>query len=141
MTGHQEGLSTISEAVLSELIAQARKARDKAYAPYSRFRVGAALLGEDGKIYSGCNVENSSFGLTNCAERTAIFKAVSEGCQQFRLLVLTSDAKEPVTPCGACRQVMAEFAPQMNVIMIDNEDRRQVLSVNQLLPGMFTLTQ
>ncbi|ABZ85000.1 cytidine deaminase [Heliomicrobium modesticaldum Ice1] len=130
-----------SEAALNNLIEAARQARERAYAPYSRFRVGAALLGEDGVIYSGCNIENGAYGLTNCAERTALFKAVSEGCRRFKALVLTSDAPSPVTPCGACRQVLGEFAPLMPVYMVDDRGRREVSRVSDLLPGIFRLSE
>ena len=89
----------------SRLYRAAKKAREMAYAPYSGFAVGAAVLTEDNKVYAGCNVENASYGLTNCAERTAIFKAVSEGRQNFRAILIVGDTPEPITPCGACRQV------------------------------------
>ncbi|MBM7867993.1 cytidine deaminase [Heliobacterium gestii] len=141
MISRREQPPVPSEASLRNLIEAARQARERAYAPYSRFRVGAALLGEDGSIYSGCNVENSSYGLTNCAERTALFKAVSEGCRRFTALVLTSDAPTPVTPCGACRQVLGEFAPHMPVYMVDDQDRREISVVSELLPGIFRLAE
>jgi len=103
---------------LINLFQQALQAAEKAYAPYSKFRVGAALLLENGNVVTGVNIENRSYGLTNCAERTAIFKAVSDGLRGFKALaVATPDADYPVGPCGACRQVISEFAPpEMPVI-------------------------
>ncbi len=99
------------------LVATARAAAARAYAPYSKYRVGAALLAADGTVFAGCNVENASYGLTNCAERTALFKAVSEGRRSFRALAIVGGtAKSPALPCGACRQALAEFcAPDMPV--------------------------
>ncbi|MDD2420627.1 MAG: cytidine deaminase [Heliobacteriaceae bacterium] len=127
------------QAVLTAMIDQARQVREQAYAPYSRFRVGAALLGVDGGIYTGCNVENATYGLTNCAERTAVFKAVSAGCRQFQLMVLTADGPDLITPCGACRQVLAEFAPQLPIVLTNDADRQRVVTLDRLLPDVFTL--
>ena len=120
-----------------ELLEMARQARNNAYVPYSRFPVGAALLTEDGRVYYGCNIENASYGLTCCAERTAIFKAVSEGVSRFAAIAVVADVDGPVSPCGACRQVMAEFAP-MRVILGNMKDDVQVTTVEGLLPGAFT---
>ena len=97
---------------MKKLIEAARQAREKAYAPYSRFKVGAAVLTSDGKIYTGCNIENASYGMSNCAERTAIFKAVSEGETKLEALAVIGDTNTPISPCGACRQVIAEFGIQ-----------------------------
>ena len=104
-------MAKLTQEEIKALVDRAIEYRLAAYAPYSRFKVGAAVLGTDGKIYGGCNIENASFGLTNCAERTAIFKMVSEGCQTFRALAVVGGDDEPAEagPCGACRQVMGEF--------------------------------
>lgn len=121
-----------------QLIQAAINARKNAYVPYSHFGVGAALL-VDGKIYEGCNIENASFGLTNCAERTAIFKAVSEGNNKIEAIAVVADTEGPVSPCGACRQVMAEFCDEHTKIYLTNLSGKTVeLTIDQLLPGAFT---
>ncbi len=120
-----------------ELIAAARAAREKAYVPYSRFPVGAALLLDDGSVVTGCNIENASFGLTNCAERTAIFKAVSEGHRSFKAIAVIADTEGPCSPCGACRQVMSQFGPDARVILTNLRGDVQVTSVREILPGAF----
>lgn len=120
-----------------ELLAAAREARNRAYTPYSRYNVGAALLGKDGKIYTGCNVENASFGLTNCAERTAIFKAVSEGQREFDAIAIAADQTAP-WPCGACRQVLNEFAPKLKVLITWGKDQVDETTLDALLPHSFT---
>lgn len=123
---------------VEELINKATIMLERAYVPYSKFPVGAALLTKDGEMFSGCNIENASFGLTNCAERTAIFKAVSEGNKQFDYLVVTGDTDGPISPCGACRQVMAEFCgPDMPVLLTNNKGNKQLTTVSELLPGAF----
>jgi cytidine deaminase len=115
------------------------KAQKNAYVPFSHFKVGAALITESGKIYKGCNIENASFGLTNCAERTAIFKAVSEGERKFKHLVISGDTPEPISPCGACRQVIAEFCdPSMPVTLVGAQNVFRETTVEELLPYMFT---
>jgi cytidine deaminase len=121
---------------VAELIALARKARDRAYAPYSRFHVGAALRTASGRLYSGCNIENASYGLSICAERVAIFKAVSEGECEFEALAVVSETL--ASPCGACRQVMAEFGLDTKVIIADLGAGQQVSTVGDLLPAAFT---
>lgn len=122
--------------MMDELIEAARQAREYAYAPYSHFAVGAAVLGASGRIYSGCNIENASYGLTNCAERTAIFKAVSEGEKRLSVLAVVADTLRPVAPCGACRQVMAEFDVQ-KVILCNMSGERLEMTLNELLPAAF----
>lgn len=122
----------------AELIAAARAARERAYVPYSHFPVGAALLADDGTLYTGCNIENASFGLTNCAERTTIFKMVSEGRRRFTAIAVIGDTDGPCSPCGACRQVMSEFGPDARVILTNLKGDTLVTSVRELLPGAFT---
>ncbi len=119
------------------LTGAARQARGRAYAPYSRYRVGAALLTTGGKIVTGCNVENASYGLTICAERTAVTAAVAGGARRFRALVIASSSG--VGPCGACRQVLAEFAPKMPVRIVQPRGNRfSEATVEDLLPGRFS---
>ena len=122
----------------TDLIDLAIDASRKAYVPYSHFPIGAALLTKSGQIFTGVNIENASFGLTNCGERTAIFKAVSEGYKDFSHLVVYGKTKEPVSPCGACRQVMAEFFPEDMKVTLVAEDRSTVeMTVSELLPYSF----
>jgi cytidine deaminase len=124
------------------LVRVALQARDKAYAPYSRFLVGAALLTKDGRVFAGCNVENASYGLCNCAERTAFFAAVAAGCKpgDFSQLAVVADSDAPVSPCGACRQVMLELSgPQLVVIQANLRGDIQQSTAGELLPGAFTL--
>jgi cytidine deaminase len=121
-------------------MAEAEKARRQAYAPFSNFRVGAALLTRSGKVVHGCNVENSSYGLACCAERTAIFKAVSEGEREFTAIAVTAGAERSGSaPCGACRQVMFEFAPEMPVYYRDRQGVIRKRKVSALLPDGFRL--
>ena len=121
------------------VINAAQEAAENAYVPYSKFRVGAALITKNGEIFQGCNIENASFGLTNCAERTAIFKAVSEGHRDFECLAVYGDTKEPISPCGACRQVMAEFFKSDSKVILIAEDKSTVeMTVGELLPYSFT---
>ncbi|MBG9535322.1 cytidine deaminase [Bacillus thuringiensis] len=120
-------------------IEEANKMLSKAYIPYSKFPVGAVLVTKEGKIYTGCNIENASYGLCNCAERTAIFKAVSEGERDFSYLVITGETDGPISPCGACRQVIAEFCnPKMPVLLTNVKGDEKEVTVEQLLPGAFT---
>ncbi|ETT77923.1 cytidine deaminase [Bacillus mycoides] len=121
-------------------IEEANKMLSKAYIPYSKFPVGAALVTKEGKIYTGCNIENASYGLCNCAERTAIFKAVSEGERDFSYLVITGETDGPISPCGACRQVIAEFCDsKMPVLLTNVKGDEKEVTVEQLLPGAFSI--
>lgn len=124
-------------AIYQKLIRIARRARNNAYAPYSRFKVGSAVLTDRGKIYSGCNVENASYGLTNCAERTAIFKAVSDGQRKIKAIAIVLDAPDFGAPCGACRQVIYEFGPQADVIMATVKGKYKIAKISELLPYAF----
>ena len=123
---------------LNELLAQARKAAEKAYAPYSGFKVGSAVKCRDGSVYTGCNVENASYSLCICAERTAIFKAVSDGKRDFVAIAIYVDSDKSFPPCGACRQVISEFAPKIPVVYA-NRDETVESSMEILLPGAFSL--
>lgn len=118
------------------LLAAARAVQAQAYAPYSGFRVGAAVEADDGAIFSGCNVENASYGLTNCAERVAVAAAVSAGRRRFRRIVIVTDSDPPAAPCGACRQVLAEFGSDL---VVESVGPRQTLHWNlrELLPSAF----
>ncbi len=121
-----------------ELMEIAKKASVNAYAPFSNFKLGAALETESGKVFTGVNVENSSYGLTNCAERTAIFKAVSEGERKFKRLVIYVDSDKLFPPCGACRQVISEFSNDLPIIIFSNKDVVET-NINELLPMSFQL--
>ena len=123
-----------------ELLAAARKARKNAYAPYSNFHVGSAVLSADGNIYSGCNVENASFGLTCCAERNAIFAMVAAGAKEIREILVIGESEEFLPPCGACRQVIAEFAAPPTVVHMGNRDGEcRDTTVAELVPFIFHL--
>ncbi len=122
-----------------ELLAAADKAMENAYAPYSGFRVGAALLCSDGSVFTGCNIENSSYGATNCAERTAIFKAVSEGCRDFTAIAIVSSGGGETFPCGICRQVLGEFSPDIRIILRNSDDEPISYSFQELMPNFFSL--
>ena len=119
---------------LASLEKAARKVRERAYAPYSNFQVGAALESTSGKVFTGCNVENISYGLTICAERNAIFAAVAAGVRSFRRIVVIADSKEPVTPCGACRQVLSEFSEKMEIVSINLQSQKYRAKLSKLLP-------
>jgi cytidine deaminase len=115
------------------LIQTAITARQQAYAPYSSFQVGAALLAKDGRVFTGCNVENLSYGLTICAERNAIFSAVAAGVREFAAIAITADTREPISPCGACRQVMAEFG-DLKVLSATLDGKVFESTISELLP-------
>ena len=127
----------MTELEIQKLMDCTIKARENAYSPYSHFAVGAALLCEDGTLYEGCNIENASYGLTNCAERTAIFKAVSEGHIKFKALAVVADTEGPCAPCGACRQVMAEFKIPL-IIMGNLMGNIKIVTIEELLPFSFS---
>jgi len=124
---------------LEELFREAHLAKHRAYCPYSEFRVGAALLTSNGKIYSGCNIENAAYPLATCAERTALVKAVSEGEKSFQTIAITSDVETGFTgPCGSCRQILAEFGLDLNVYLINPKNESKMYKLRELLPIAFT---
>lgn len=121
------------------LLEKAYEGRKKAYAPYSNFKVGAAVLMENGKIYTGCNIENASYGATNCAERTAIFKAISEGNRKICAIAIVGADDEYTYPCGICRQVIAEFADENTEIILGKKSLEYIVkTLAEILPGAFT---
>ena len=124
-----------------DLVKEACKAREKAYVPYSRFKVGAALLTKNGKIYHGCNIENASYGLTNCAERSAFFSALSDGCRagEFVKLAVVGQTDDVISPCGACRQVISELAEKdCQIILANLNGKIKKTFIAELLPGAFS---
>jgi len=121
-----------------ELVKKAIEAKKNAYAPYSKFPVGAALLTKDGSVYTGCNIECASYGGTNCAERTAIFKAVSEGNRNIEAIAVISDLDDYTYPCGICRQVIVEYGKDIKMIIAKSEDDFRIHSINDLLPNSFS---
>ncbi|OMF34193.1 cytidine deaminase [Paenibacillus sp. FSL H8-0548] len=132
-----EGLSN----AYAELLYAAKEAMSRAYVPYSNFQVGAALLDNEGHVHFGCNVENAAYGPTNCAERTALFRAVADGKRpgQFQAIAVIGDTEGPIAPCGICRQVLVELcAPDMPVIMGNLSGKWAISTVSDLLPGAFT---
>ena len=122
-----------------ELVKIALKAREKAYVPYSHFKVGAALETKDGRVYEGCNIENASYGLTNCAERTAFFAALADGCRpgDFVKLAVVGQTEDVISPCGACRQVISELAADCEIVLTNLEGKMLKTNIQNLLPGAF----
>jgi cytidine deaminase len=119
------------------LIDAALRAREHAHAPFSKFKVGAALLDDSGKIYTGCNVENATYGLTVCAERVAVFKAISEGARKFRRIAVAADSRVLTPPCGACRQILWEFCGDIEVILTNLQGKTESLRLKDLFPRPF----
>lgn len=126
------------DSLSARLIDEATKARERAYAPYSKFKVGAALLGKSGKIFTGCNVENASYGATICAERSAVVKAVSEGELSFTALAVVTDSRKPGAPCGICRQFLSEFGLDLRIILANLEGEIVESNLRDYLPAAFT---
>ncbi len=122
---------------LEQLIAMAMQARENAFAPYSNFKVGAALLAANGKVYTGCNVENASYGLTVCAERVALWKAISEGEREFTRMAVVTQSDRPASPCGACRQLLWEFCGDIDIILANTRGARESRRVRELFPLPF----
>ncbi len=123
--------------VMENVLEILRKEKENALAIYSNFRVAAVLVTEDNEIFTGINIESSSYGLTICAERVALFKALSEGHRRFKEIHILSDAKQPVSPCGACRQVLMDYAPDIQVVMYGNDGEKERCSLKELLPKAF----
>src|SRR6266516_4524383 len=132
--------SASSKHMSRELVASAAAAREQALAPYSGFKVGAALETRDGRIYTGCNVENATYGLTVCAERVALWKALSEGEREFVAIAVVADGERPPSPCGACRQLLWEFSGDFEVITANLRGARQSYHLSELLPHPFDRT-
>lgn len=127
----------IPQNTLQNLIVKAKDASKRAYCPYSKFRVGAAVLANTGDIFSGCNVENASYGLTMCAERNAIFQMVAKTQRQIQAIVIYTPTEDPAAPCGACRQVINEFGPDARVVSVCDGPERIETTLNELLPQVF----
>jgi len=122
-----------------ELIEQAKHVQSQAYAPYSKFKVGAAILSHDGRAFYGCNVENASYGATICAERNAVANGISNGARLFKKLAIVADREDPIMPCGICRQVLFEFSPDLVIISVGKSGRKKQVKLKDLLPFGFRL--
>ena len=122
------------------LVAAALRARENAFAPYSKFKVGAALEDEDGRVHTGCNVENATYGLTVCAERVAVFKAISEGVRKFRRIAVAADTETLTPPCGACRQILWEFCGDVEIILANPRGKTEACRLKDLFPRPFDVT-
>jgi cytidine deaminase len=133
-----ERVMVMPDTIATQLIDAAKKVREQAYAPYSNFKVGAALLGKSGKIYTGCNVENASYGATICAERSAAVKAVSEGERAFTALAVVTDSTKPGAPCGICRQFLSEFGLDLRIILANLQGQTIESTLRDYLPAAFT---
>ncbi|HMA60000.1 MAG TPA: cytidine deaminase [Halanaerobiales bacterium] len=127
----------IDKKTKNKLLKAAKEVKENAYVPYSNFPLAAALLTKEGKIFTGVNIENAAYGVTMCAERTAIFKAVSEGYTEFEALLLLSNTEKPITPCGSCRQVISEFSNDIDIIMTTYDNGELIKKNKELLPGSF----
>lgn len=127
----------MNDPAVAKLVEAALTARHNAHAPYSHFLVGAALEDQEGRIHTGCNVENATYGLTLCAERVAVFKAISEGARRFTRIVIAADTPDPTPPCGACRQILWEFCGDIPVILVNPQGKQEVLSLRDLFPRPF----
>ena len=130
----------LDDARLDELVIKAWEARLNAYAPYSQFHVGAALLSADGRIYTGANIENASLGLSMCAERVAVFKAISEGARKFRRVAVAADTGTLTPPCGACRQILWEFCGDVAIILVNLQGKTETYQLKDLFPKPFDVS-
>ncbi|CAH2318334.1 cytidine deaminase [Pelobates cultripes] len=138
--GHANGgqVTSLGPEIIQELLVNSHEAKKFAYCPYSKFRVGAALLTHDGKVYLGCNIENACYTLGTCAERTAIQKAVSEGYKEFKAIAVATDVESDfISPCGACRQVMREFGQELEIILTKSDGTYIIKTLHQMLPMSF----
>jgi cytidine deaminase len=122
---------------MTSLIEAAKAARERAHAPFSHFKVGAAIEDEHGRIYTGCNIENASYGLTLCAERVAVFKAISEGAGKLLRIAVVADTPSPTPPCGACRQILWEFMGDVEVTLVNLADQQETVKMSAILPRAF----